>query len=579
MRRLLSSGVLSLTIAACGLGAAAPSSPAGEPGPAAPAAPAADGRISLSAAGLYNGFEARKVLLDKDGARLVLDKRVFGAGKEKAGRVVTDPIDLGPREGIVGLPATPKAVAVELSAEVPEGASVEVETRSGASFFDQSGWSEWQKLAGLKGTVDGLKGRYLQVRIALKAPAADKLPALAGLTLVPDGTGAPPVFKGRLSVAASAVQEIARSPIDFKYERPDQARLVKFRQDNKLDEVVAGAKDDFEKLVRLMDWVGSCHNERGEKRETSGGFYQWDIEKVFELREVEKDGKKAHQPTVFGHCMSYSEVLVTAATAMGFVGSRHMAKEGFRQASHEVCDIWVDSLGQWVYFDPSLTSYYTDKETKRKLNLIELHNVVLARFVPEDRTAAWFAQRDNSEAKELVKKLGGKSGADCRLGPSIYGEPMDPNYDWGYRHGYLCSAFVQMTPRNDFHSHPEANPKRFGSYPGYADYPFWVDDKTPPKRGVNNWYTRLRDFYWTLDQAGLRLVRTGDAEVTAELGNSMPFFKKYVVKVDGAEIAAAGEAGSSFVWKLKRGENRLEVAPVDEFGKAGLASSVTLKLE
>ena len=66
-----------------------------------------------------------------------------------------------------------------------------------------------------------------------------------------------------------------------------------------------------------MDWVGACHNSRGSRRESAGGFYQWDIDKV---TQVGADGKC----TVFGHCMSYAETLVTAATALGFVGSRHL---------------------------------------------------------------------------------------------------------------------------------------------------------------------------------------------------------------------------------------------------------------
>jgi hypothetical protein len=560
-------GALLLCCAGCGALRAA------EPGAAAP------GAISLDAAALYNGFEARKVVLAKDGTRLLLDERVFKAGKDKEGRVVTDVIDLvGAPGGLANGLEAATAVGLELVAEVPEGAAVEVETRSGASFFDQSGWSEWQKSAGLAGKVEGLKGRYFQVKITLKAAAADKLPALTGLKLTPEKSVQKMALHSKVEVIESKVQNIVRSPIDFQYERPDQAKLVKFRQDNKLDEVVAGGKDDFEKLVKLMDWVGSCNNVRkeGAQHETFGGFYQWDIEKVFELREVEKDGKKVPQPTVFGHCMSYAEVMVTAATAMGYVGSRHMAKEGYSQRSHEVCDIWVPSMGKWVYFDPSLTSYYMDKETKQKLNLVEMHNVILANFVPEGKDTAWFANPGNGEVKALVKKIGGKTPIECRLGPAIYGAPMDPNYDWGTRHGYMCSGFVQMTPRNDFHSHPEAHPKKFGSYPGYAGYPFWVDAKTHPRKGVNNWYTRMRDFYWTLDQAGFRLTRTGDSEVSVELGNSMPFFKSYQLKVDGKEVAGAQ---NPFVWKLKAGENRLEAAPVDEFGKVGLASSVTLKLQ
>ena len=316
-----------------------------------------------------------------------------------------------------------------------------------------------------------------------------------------------------------------------------------------------------------MDLVCSFHLERGAGKEKKDGVYLWDIDAVFEV--------KAGKPTVYGHCMTYSEVLVTAATAMGYVGSRHMAMAGYQDKSHEVCDIWVPSLGKWVYFDPSCDHYYTDKKTKELLNLIELHNIVADKFVNDGHDMNWWVQRPNLESKDVLAKIGGKTVVDCRMGPWHYGDPQDPNYDWGMLHGYVCAGFVQMTPRNDFNSNPKAMSKQFENEPGYDDYPLWVDAKTPP-RG-NNWYTRQRDFYWTLDQASFRLVQTAADTITVELGQSMPFFKNYLIKVDGKELPADQSRGNMFTWKLNAGENTLEVAPRDELGKVGLASAVVVK--
>ncbi len=557
---------------------------------------AAMGAIVLSAGDLYGGFEARNVLPANGGAGLVLDERALKLDKNSAGVVVTDAIDLvGEKAGVANGFELATAVEVALAAEVPGGAAVKVETRSGGSFFDRSGWSGWKDLGGLKGRVEGLKGRYLQVRATLKADGAGKSPALTGLALRPEITVQKIMLFQPVAVTGGKVQAIVRSPIDFKYERPDQDKLARFRKANDLDGVVAGkyddvlatpelrkidrsmkgAGEDFLQLVRLMDWVGHCRNDRTQHPEKAKHYYDWDIDAVFKLVEVEKDGKKVMQPTIYGHCMSYSEVLVTAATAMGFTGSRHMCMVGFREASHEICDIWVPSLGKWVYFDPSLTNYYFDKETKVPLNLVEMHKVVADSFVPEGRDMNWWIVRKSEETRARVKEVGGQKPIGSRLGRWCYGEPMKPDYDWGWLHGYLAAGFVQMTPRNDFHSHPEANPKKFENGPGYGGYPNWVDAKTPPTKGGANGFTRMRDFYWTLDQAGLKLTRTGEDALSVELGNSMPFFKKYAVKIDGKEIA---DARSPLVWQLKPGENRLEVVPVDEFGRVGLPSSVTVKL-
>jgi hypothetical protein len=188
----------------------------------------------------------------------------------------------------------------------------------------------------------------------------------------------------------------------------------------------------------------------------------------------------------------------------------------------------------------------------------------------------WFMQRDNAELKARVRRLGGKSAVAARLGPWSYGAAMGRDYDWGFYHGYLAYGFVQMTPRNDFHSHPEALTKNLGSYPGYAGYPFWVDGVTPPRKGVANWMTRMRDFYWTLDQASLRLETdpSGPGTLRVEFGNSMPFFARYRVTVDGADAA---RPANPWRWTLKPGVNRLSVAPVDELGQEGTASSVAVR--
>ncbi|MBA4388557.1 MAG: hypothetical protein C0404_11285 [Verrucomicrobia bacterium] len=526
----------------------------------------------LKAADLYGGFEAMKVLPDSTGVSVVLDKRVFKFGKEQKGVIVTDVIDVGPAQGVLAQAAQVKKVAVSVEAAVPEGCSVTVETRTGDSFFDQSKWSPWAPLEKLGGAVDKPAGRYIQVKLTLAGKDENTVPSVSKLSL--EAETAPAAMPAGVKVADSKIEQIVRSPIDFKYERMDQEKLAKFRKAINLDAVVAEGKTDFDKLVLLMDWVGSCKNDRTQKKNITKGFYAWDIEAVAEVTEKSDSDKKIGKATIFGHCMSYAEVLSISASALGYK-SRHMAVVGFKEASHEVVEVWVPSLKKWVYLDPSLSNYYMDKDTKAVLNIIEQHNIVAKTFVPEGKDMNWFIRRDIQEPKDVVKKIGGKTPIDARLGKWKYGEPMPGDYDWGWSHGYLADGFVQMTPRNDFHANPDANPKKFQEYPGYAGYPFWVDAKTPPKKGVNNWYTRMRDFYWTLDQASMALTSSADGskKLVVEFGNSMPFFKAYQVKVNGQAVA---EAKIPFTWELKAGENKLEVAPVDEFGQVGAASSVSV---
>jgi len=527
-------------------------------------ASAAEG-TRLNAQQLYEGYEATKVLPTDDGGALRLDPRVFKYGRKRQGIITTDPIDLAKRDGLIGDGSSKvESVDVEVQAKAARDASALVHVRSGAHRLDTAGWSDWTAIPGGKGTVKDLAGRYVQVRVTLSAKSPEALPEVNGLVLKPklvkgDGKPFEPV-----RVVKADVRRIVRSPIVFHYERPDQKDVAAFRKAAKLDDVVKDAKDDFDKLVKLMDWVGSCHNDRALKKHIHKGRYSWDINRVFGI----VDGK----PTVYGHCMSYAEVMCYAAISMGYVSARHCAVGGFRQATHEVCDIWVPSLEKWVYFDPSLTSYYFDKKTKTPMSILETHDVICESFIPQGKDMAWFHQRRSSETYASVRKVGGKNVIGCRLGAWKYGKPMPANYNWGWSHSYLANGFVCMTPRNDFQSQPKIMPRGLGSVVR-RDYPFWTDAKTPLRRGVTRWYTRKRDFYWTLDQASFNLVQVDGTTLAVELGQSMPFFDHFKLTVDGKQEATKSNV---YRWALAAGENTLEVTPVDEFGKSGLSSSVTL---
>ena len=139
----------------------------------------------------------------------------------------------------------------------------------------------------------------------------------------------------------------------------------------------------------------------------------------------------------------------------------------------------------------------------------------------------------------------------------------------------MTAGWMQLTPRNNWHSQPEPAYKYFGEGPeGYGGFPLYLDDQTPvPGQDASLWYTRKRDFWWTLNQASLRLVRTGAASLRVECGNSQPFFKRYLAEYGSSDWKPAEER---FTWRLQPGENRLEVIPEDQFGKRGIASAITV---
>ncbi len=529
--------------------------------------------VKFDANALYQGYDARYVRVSKRGETLQLDPRLFQTTLEKKGWVQTDPIDLNATEGLIALPGKTTGVAARMDVLSPDGASIEMAVRGTEDGVCSTNWTSWQNISAV-GEPFTPPGRFVQFRAILTASSPEALPAISCLTLTPEFQ-AVPSWEGKLTVIKDDVQRPVLSPIDFKYGRPDHPDLVWFRKIAGLDDIVAGKKSDFERLVALNNWIGALpwkpHSPRIRGKD---GHYEWDIRKVIE---VGADGKL----TLHGHCMSYSEAMVAACVAMGYTSARHCAVLGFREATHEVVEVWVPDMGKWVYLDPTMTQYYFDKETRQPLNLLGMHDIVSDSFVPDNKDMVWFSERKSKETRSIVRKVGGKKPIGACTGDYQFGKNTGGDYDWGFYHGYLAAGFVQITPRNDFQEHPEKVPKTFSHYPGYAGYPNWVDSKTPPRKGGENWFTRKRDFYWTLDQATLTLSMGDEPNLSVILGNTMPFFAMYEIALktskDMQTRTIPHDEPGRIVWRLNPGVNELLVTPVDEFGKRGISSTVRLK--
>jgi hypothetical protein len=511
--------------------------------------------VSLTGQQLYEGLEARHVLL-KDGA-VVLDARNWAGGKGE-GQVTTDVLDLG-RDGLLGTPVAVVKALVKADVQAKSPAAVVISLRSGTTYFQAPGtWTDWADVGDQPMPV---KGRYAQVRIRLTSTSAAALPAVRSLTLdaIPERKG---TFAGTVQVTSSAVENIIRSTIDFGYERQDQPDLVWLRKTFKLDEVIAGRKTEFEKLRALNTWCTSRKNDRTEGW-NKNRYYPWNVRETLS----EKDGG-----TVYGHCASFCQVMIAAAGSFGWQG-RHVALEGYRRKSHEVPEIWINELKKWVWFDPSLDSVYLDAKTGTPLNMLEMHEVFLKHLYPN---GAMLGSLDEDQQKANNRAINWATfPMVCKTEGWSYGEKNQPPDYWQTGHGFLCCGWMQMTPRNNFHSQPKPVFTAFGNGPGsMRDYPYWVDAQTGFRgSGIRNWYTRPRDWYWTLNQASLRLVRAGDDQVAVELGASQPFFKRFVARVNGGKPETVT---SPYTWRLAPGDNTLEVNCEDEFGNAGLPSKVTL---
>jgi len=519
--------------------------------------------IDLAPAQVFNGYLARNVCLDKESGAVVLDYRKIKGDEPLEGLIETDVLDLFDiLNESIGIRERPQRIELTCWAEAPPETSLELYTSFSDGYFSKDSWSDWELAPGLLATIENPPGRYLRVRIKLLSEQPGKSPLLEGLQLGATWKRSAARWKDSLKIKLYQNPSIIRSPVHFGYERCDQPAVSNFVERNRLRELVAECKSEMDTLVTLLHWVARVKNTRHGRIKSPD--YPWDIEKI-----VSYD--QSGQPSIEGHCMSYAVAYITALTGLGFT-ARHWAVQGFRFADHEVVEVWSNSLGKWVYFDPSLDHYYVDKTTREPLSILELHRVFVNTF---------FADGENLRMpmdlqRERVRKIGGKNvPIDYVSGHYAYGKP-NPDYDWGWFHGYLACGFMRLTTRNDFHSRKEPWFPHFGE--GVHDFDrflSWSDEKTPVSPKITLFSERERDFYWTLNQAQIKAVRAGPALLELEFGHSMPFFDTFLISVDENPFSPGS---SKYSWQLHQGENRLVVLPRNEWGRTGTGARLQVIL-
>jgi len=367
-------------------------------------------------------------------------------------------------------------------------------------------------------------------------------------------------FPSPLQILDSHNENLITSAFSFGYERRDCPIIQNFVKTHNLHECIQTKQNDLDRFIALNHYVAQLPNTRHNMWQD---IYPWTLDQIL----VDENGHTA----VKGHCMSYASVLISALTGLGYY-ARHWAVEGVRFMNHEVVEVWSDELHKWVYLDPSLDQHYIHPETHEPMSLLDMHRIVINTFFHDGETLLMPME----EQKKRVQSIGGRNAPIACIDLGYHYGSYTEDYDWGWFHGYLAAGFMQLTTRNDFHSHPDPVFPYFGD--GIDEdhgFPHWIDEKTPPKTDrVKLFSDRERDFYWTLNQAAFHATRISDNALDLEFSQTQPFFDHYVVTIDGSSHT---QTEDRLTWTLHPGENTLSVAPENEWGDRGTESYLTIE--
>ena len=151
-------------------------------------------------------------------------------------------------------------------------------------------------------------------------------------------------------------------------------------------------------------------------------FPSWDALSILDRIEYAGGG---------GYCLMLNTVLVDMCKAYGW--QAHLTHIDI----HEVCEVWDDDFGKWIFVDADYVNHYNyDVTTGVPLHMQELHDLYLNYYFP-GKTLDWM--KDTFMWQPIREDL---------APPVARGSITSPkNVQLS---GFINAAYIYMDPRNNF---------------------------------------------------------------------------------------------------------------------------------
>jgi len=330
-------------------------------------------------------------------------------------------------------------------------------------------------------------------------------------------------LKAHLNISQYDNNSIIRSAFKFDYQPYDENKLDILRKKYRLGEKVNSAKNEFEKIILIREWLNS-YLKFGMPRNVSYNFNALDI-----LGRTEKGAAF--------FCSEYATTYIQLLASIG-ITARHVGL--FK--GHAVSEVWSDDYGKWLIMDPTYNIYY--EKDGIPLNALELHNL-------------WV----NNEWKE-VKLVMGRRNKEIEKYPYRY---ID----------HYADFFIRM--RNDWltNKYPRWHPKSNSIMNGLK----WSDAYAKNDIRVANKVNKIEDLFWQLNRVHIKFINYEIIQdkviLKLYLDTVTPNFSEFLIKFDQGETAIH-TANPIFDWKLETGLNVLEVTPFNKFGIKGKTSIISI---
>ncbi len=476
-------------------------------------------------------------------------------------------IDMAANSNIDGIlqPAVIEKATIELEKQLPDSTQIEIKARTGTThFFSEDTWEDWETCLNEELPESLLKHRFLQFRITFTTHSPAASPLLKEVDLETRYR-----IKNRNISRGIHVVELVNKPkllssLDFEYENPLHPKLQEFRTKYKLDEVIKDCGSEFEKMLKLNNWVAKQWN--WHLLQPGDSMIKWD---ALDILKTDKKGDVCG-----GFCLHYAIVCMQALQSFGFQ-ARIVNANYSVWGGHELTEVWSDEFGKWILLDPNFDTYFADKETGIPLNMLELHQRFLEEYYPDE-----IIDRDHWSREAFVKRVESKGkphSVDCIVGGGAKGGTLQ-EYEWwkpvvelsaycgGY--GFLNAGYFRLLPRNNFLSKPYPVPVNHGRtvHWGWTGYYSWYDQQTPRAQEYTQFTNRPNDLYWNLNEVDFSAALKARDKLLITWTTNSPNFDHYESEINGTVTTLKAD---HYLLDLVPGRNYIEIQMVDGMNHKG----------
>lgn len=441
-----------------------------------------------------------------------------------------------------------------IQADAPDGTTVTYYVRKGIHAAPYS--SEWEayEQVGVGQSLDyeipgnEFNRRYLQFKVVLATANPLVTPTLKNAHISAEFKESFPIPRHQnIHLIEADNPPVRYSSLPWEWEACDRPELSKLKKQENLDTVIAGSRTQFEAQMKLLDYA----KKRWRWTHPGAEYPAWDAVSI--AKRINKTGGG-------GMCIQQNLFFVGLCQSYGWQG-RLLGVDG-----HEVCEVWNDEYGKWIYFDAFFPNHVLcDIDTGEPLSMLELHNRYLDYFYP-DRPMDW-----QTDYRRGIDEINSREDKPPVIRSSLTYHDNDRN---AYT-GFIESRILRLIPRTNFVEKPFPRPlAHFGGGYFWNGYVTWYDDRTPP-RGQYAWYSnRPRDLWPDLNTVHITMTQGyGNDRLFLEFETYTPNFSHYEVNTDENGWTSVEDR---WTWLLVPGRNSLQVRSVNTAGVGGKPSKLVV---